>query len=235
MPASGGAAGATGIATRPIRVALADDSRLVREALEHVLDAREEIEVVAACGDRDALLRAVDEQRPDVVVTDIRMPPTHTDEGLQVAALLRERRPRIGVVVLSQFAEARYGLALFDDGSNGRAYLLKERVLHRDQLVAAIEAVARGGTVVDAKVVEGLIAQRAEHAAPPELTPREVEILACVARGHSDQAIAGELGLTARAVEEHVDAIVLRLGLTDAVAGKRRVKAALDYLSESVA
>jgi DNA-binding NarL/FixJ family response regulator len=207
----------------------------VREALEHVLAAADELSVVGSVADRDALLQAVDEQRPDVVVTDIRMPPTETDEGLQVAATLRETHPDVGVVVLSQYAEPRYGLALFDGGSDRRAYLLKERIQHRGQLVAAIKAVAEGDSVVDARVVETLIeAQvRAERSPLAELTPRELEILSFVARGHSNQAIADELVLTKRAVEKHINAIFLKLGLTYAEDVSRRVKAALIYLSES--
>ena len=218
-----------------IRVVLADDSYLVREALMHVLSAADGIEVVEACGDRDSLLRAIEEREPDVVVTDIRMPPSEADEGLQVAATLRETHPDIGVVVLSQFAEPRYGLALLAEGSDGRAYLLKERIQHRGQLVAAIEAVAQGGSVIDAKVVETLVAarERAEHSPLAELTPREVEILTFVARGHSNQAIADELVLTKRAVEKHINAIFLKLGLTFAEDISRRVKAALIYLAES--
>ena len=218
----------------PIRVVLADDSYLVRQALTHVLDEAEGVEVVAACGDRDALLREVEAQRPDVVVTDIRMPPANTDEGLQVAAALRRTHPQVGVVVLSQFAEPRYGLALLAEGSDRRAYLLKERIQGRGQLVAAIEAVAQGGSVIDAKVVDGLIAERRRIERSPlgELTPREVEILSFVARGHSNQAIADELFLTKRAVEKHINAIFLKLGLSEASDVSRRVKAALIYLAE---
>jgi DNA-binding NarL/FixJ family response regulator len=217
-----------------IRVVIADDSYLVRQALLHVLDAADGIEVVATCGDRDSLLHAVDADHPDVVVTDIRMPPSDTDEGLQVAATLRRTHPDIGVVVLSQYAEPRYGLALLDDGSDGRAYLLKERVHHRDQLVSAIETVAHGGSVVDVKVVDRLIASRrgAERSPLAELTPRETEILSFVARGHSNQAIADELVLTKRAVEKHINAIFLKLGLTEAMDVSRRVKAALIYLAD---
>jgi len=234
MEPAAGAEAARPDGTPPIRVVLADDSYLLREAISHVLDEAAGIAVVAACGDRDALLRAVEARRPDVVVTDIRMPPTGTDEGLQVAAALRRTHPQVGVVVLSQFAEPRYGLALLEDGSDGRAYLLKERVQSGGQLVAAIEAVAAGGSVVDARVVDGLIAERrrAERSPLAELTPREVEILAYVARGHSNQAIADELVLTKRAVEKHINAIFLKLGLTAAADVSRRVKAALIYLSE---
>lgn len=217
-----------------LRVVLADDSYLVREALVHVLDATDDIEVVATCGDRDTLLAAVDTEAPDVVVTDIRMPPGDSDEGLAIAARLRETHPRVGVVILSQFAEPRYGVALLEGGCDGRAYLLKERVRYRGQLVAAIEAVAHGGSTIDAKVVEGLVAarSRAEHSPLNELTPRELEILTLVARGHSNQAIADELVLTKRAVEKHINAIFLKLGLTEAADVARRVKAALIYLAE---
>ncbi|HEX7289832.1 MAG TPA: response regulator transcription factor [Conexibacter sp.] len=217
-----------------IRVVLADDSFLLRQAVAHVLEDADGIELVAACGDRDAVLRSVDDERPDVVVTDIRMPPTGTDEGLQIAAALRRTHPSVGVVVLSQFAEPRYGLALLEDGSDGRAYLLKERVQSGRQLVAAIEAVSAGGSVIDAKVIDGLIAERRRIERSPlaELTPREVEILAYVARGHSNQAVADELVLTKRAVEKHINAIFLKLGLTAATDVSRRVKAALIYLAE---
>jgi DNA-binding NarL/FixJ family response regulator len=217
-----------------LRVVLADDSYLVREALVHVLEAADGIDVVATCGDRDTLLATVDAQRPHVVVTDIRMPPTHTDEGITVAARLRETHPQVGVVILSQFAEPRYGIALLEGGSDGRAYLLKERIQYRGQLIAANESVAHGGSVVDAKVVETLVEarSRAEHTPLNQLTPRELEILTFVARGHSNQAIADELVLTKRAVEKHINAIFLKLGLTDAADVARRVKAALIYLAE---
>jgi DNA-binding NarL/FixJ family response regulator len=220
-----------------IRVVLADDSYLVREALDHVLAAAEGIEVVASCRDRGSLIEAIDSEQPDVVVTDIRMPPSETDEGLQVAAELRRTNPEIGVVVLSQYADPRYGLALLDGGSDRRAYLLKERVLHGGQLVTAIETVAGGGSVMDAKVVESLVTARSQVERSPlaELTPRERQILAFVARGHSNQAIADELVLTKRAVEKHINAIFLKLDLTEAQDVSRRVKAALIYLAEAEA
>jgi DNA-binding NarL/FixJ family response regulator len=222
-------------AERTIRVVLADDSYLVREALLHVLEDVEAVEVVGTVGDRDALLREIEAKRPDVVVTDIRMPPGETDEGLQVAAHLREAHPEIAIVVLSQFSEPRYALALLEHGSDGRAYLLKEHVARRGQLVAAIQAVARGDSVIDAKVVEALIAARtrADRSKIAELTPRETEILAFVARGHSNQAIADELVLTKRAVEKHINAIFLKLGLSQTEDVSRRVKAALIYLAET--
>jgi DNA-binding NarL/FixJ family response regulator len=220
-----------------IRVVLADDSYLVREAVAHVLANAPGITILAACGDRDELLEAVERHEPDVVVTDIRMPPSGDNEGIVVARTLRETHPAIGVVVLSQFADPAYGLALLESGSDGRAYLLKERVHHRGQLVAAVAAVAEGGSVIDAKVVEGLIEARtrAESSSLADLTPRELEILALVARGHSNQAIADELVLTKRAVEKHINAIFLKLNLSTAEDVSRRVKAALMYLAEHTA
>jgi DNA-binding NarL/FixJ family response regulator len=219
----------------PIRVIPADDSYLVREAIEHVLHEADEVEVVASCGDRDSLLSAIEAEQPDVVVTDIRMPPSDSDEGLQVAAGLRLTHPDVGVVVLSQYVEPRYGLALLENGSEGRAYLLKERIQHGGQLLSAIEAVSQGGSVIDSKVVESLVTaqRRAEDSPLAELTPRELEILSFVARGHDNQAIADELVLTKRAVEKHINAIFLKLGLTYATDVSRRVKAALIYLAET--
>jgi DNA-binding NarL/FixJ family response regulator len=219
----------------PIRVILADDSYLVREAIEHVLHEADEVEVVASCGDRDSLLSAIEAEQPDVVVTDIRMPPSDSDEGLQVAAALRLTHPDVGVVVLSQYVEPRYGLALLENGSEGRAYLLKERIQHGGQLLSAIEAVSQGGSVIDSKVVESLVTaqRRAEDSPLAELTPRELEILSFVARGHDNQAIADELVLTKRAVEKHINAIFLKLSLQDALDVSRRVKAALIYLAEN--
>jgi len=217
-----------------VRVVVADDSSIIRSALERVLDGSPSIEVVALCGDRDGLLRAVEEAAPDVVVTDIRMPPSLTDEGVQVASLLRRTHPHVGVVVLSQYAEPRYGLALLEAGANGRAYLLKERVQSRGQLVAAVEAVARGGSVVDPGLVERMIAERRRIERSPlaELTARETEILALVARGRSNQAIADELAVTKRAVEKHIHAIFLKLGIAHEQDVSQRVKAALIYLAE---
>src|SRR3954470_4801889 len=234
MPVAGSDAGPT-VDAGPIRVVLADDTYLVREALLHVLQGADDIEVVATAQDRDSLLREIAAHRPDVVVSDIRMPPTQSDEGLQVAALLRVQEPEMGVVILSQFAEPRYGLALLDHGSDRRAYLLKERIQYRGQLVSAIREVSQGGSVIDAKVVEGLVEARSQHDHSPlnELTPRELEILTYVARGHSNQAIADELVLTKRAVEKHINAIFLKLGLSDAIDVSRRVKAALIYLAEA--
>jgi len=235
MASEGRVSGPDALGAPVIRVVLADDSYLVREAVTHVLSAADHIDLVTACADRDSLLRAIEAEHPDVVVTDIRMPPSDSDEGLRVAATLRETHPQIGVVVLSQFAEPHYGLALLDSGPDRRAYLLKERVQHGGQLVSAIEAVAEGGSVIDGKLVEALVTARNRAGRSPlaELTPRELEILTLVARGHSNQAIADELVLTKRAVEKHINAIFLKLDLTYATDISRRVKAALIYLAES--
>jgi DNA-binding NarL/FixJ family response regulator len=221
-------------ASMTIRVVVADDSLIVREGIEQLLATAPGIDVVAACGDLPALLGAVEAQRPDVVVTDIRMPPTGTDEGIRAAARLHDEHPRIGVVVLSQYADPGYALALVGAGSDARAYLLKERIHDRGQLVAAIEAVAHGGSLVDAKVVELLVAERtrAERSPVAELTGREREVLAEIAQGRSNAAIAETLFLSRRAVEKHINAIFMKLGLSDAEDVSKRVTAALLFLSE---
>jgi DNA-binding NarL/FixJ family response regulator len=218
----------------PLRVVLADDSYLVREAITHVLSAAPEIEIVATCEDGDELREAIDREQPDVVLTDIRMPPSGDDEGITIARGLRETHPEVGVVVVSQYADPRYGIALLEHGSDGRAYLLKERLHDRAQIVAALQAVAVGNSVVDSKVVEALIAARARAESSPlsELTQRELEILSEIAQGKSNAAIAEHLVLTKRAVEKHINAIFLKLGLTQAEDFSRRVKAALIYLSQ---
>jgi DNA-binding NarL/FixJ family response regulator len=215
-------------------VVLADDSYLVREAITHVLSAAPEIEIVATCEDGDELREAIERERPDVVLTDIRMPPSGDDEGIAIARGLRETHPEMGVVVVSQYADPRYGIALLDQGSDGRAYLLKERLHDRAQIVAALQAVAEGNSVVDSKVVEALIAARARAESSPlaDLTQRELEILSEIAQGKSNAAIAEHLVLTKRAVEKHINAIFLKLSLTQAEDFSRRVKAALIYLSQ---
>jgi DNA-binding NarL/FixJ family response regulator len=220
--------------TNPIRVVLADDSYLVREAITHVLEAAPQVAIVATCDDGDSLREAIEAEEPDVVLTDIRMPPSGDDEGIEIANRLRTTHPLMGVVVVSQYADPRYGLALLEGGSDRRAYLLKERLHDRDQLVAALEAVASGGSVVDSKVVEALISARvrAEESPLAELTHRELEILSEIAQGKSNQAIAEKLFLTKRAVEKHINAIFLKLGLTSAEEVSRRVKAALIYLAQ---
>jgi len=220
----------------PIRVALADDSLLVREALERMLERDPAVELVASCGDTAALFAAVEHARPAVVITDLRMPPRFEDEGIAFARQLRDSHPQIGVVVLSQYADPRLGLALLDQGSDGRAYLLKERVHDQRELIAAIETVAHGGSLMDARVVEAMMEQRRRDAASPlaELSPRELEILGEIAQGKSNARIAAELVLTKRAVEKHINAIFLKLGLSHAEDVSRRVKAALIYLADHV-
>jgi DNA-binding NarL/FixJ family response regulator len=219
---------------RPIRVALADDSYLVREAVARVLETEPGMELVAACDDGRALLAAVDAENPDVVLTDIRMPPSGNEEGIVIANRLRETHPDLGVVVVSQYASPRYALSLLEGGTERRAYLLKERLSDRGQLVAALKTVADGGSVVDSKIVDGLIASRRRRESSPlaELTQREAEILGHVAEGKSNQAIADELFLSKRAVEKHINAIFLKLGLSFDLDVSRRVKAALIYISE---
>jgi len=220
--------------TVAIRVVLAEDSYLVREGLEQVLAAAPGIEVVATCADLDSLLAAVDSGRPDVVVTDIRMPPTETDEGIRAAAALRESRPEVGVVVLSQHDDPAYALALLDTGSEGRAYLLKERVHAGGQLIAAVEEVSKGGSVIDSKIVESLVRVRSGQQSPlAELTAREREVLAEIAQGKSNSAIAESLVLTKRAVEKHINAIFMKLGLAQADDVSKRVKATLIFLSQA--
>jgi DNA-binding NarL/FixJ family response regulator len=219
----------------PIRLVLADDHYLVREALQRLLETQDDFEVAAVCEDLDSLLEAVEAERPDVVVTDIRMPPGNTDEGIQAATRLRETSPEVGVVVLSQYASPSYVLALLEGGSERRAYLLKERVKDVEQLVAAIHAVAGGGSVFDPKVVEALVAENARGEDSPlnELTPRERDVLREMAEGKNNAAIAEALVLTERSVEKVIHSIFLKLGLTWETAVHKRVKAVVLYLAES--
>ncbi|HYU64378.1 MAG TPA: response regulator transcription factor [Verrucomicrobiae bacterium] len=218
----------------PIRVVLADDSFIVREGIRELLQSVDELDVVATCSDLDSLRAAIARERPDVVLTDIRMPPTYTDEGIRMAGELRKSTPSIGVVVLSQYSDAEYALALLDQGASGRAYLLKERVSDLDQLVNAVREVARGGSVIDSRVIENLIAARSRNkrSALADLTPREAEILAAVAEGKNNAAIAKALHLTEGAVEKHISSIFSKLGLSEEPAVHRRVKATLIYLAE---
>ena len=222
----------------PIRVVLGEDSYLVREGLRQVIAGAPQLELVAECGDADALVREIEARQPDVVLTDIRMPPTQTDEGIRLAADLRVAQPRVGVVVLSQYADPGYVLELLASGSERRAYLLKERVHDRRELVAAIEAVASGQSVIDPKIVEVLVAAKSRDERSPlaELTPRELEVLAAIAEGKSNAAISDALVLTKRAVEKHINAIFLKLNLSHSQAAEEvspRVKAALVFLAQS--
>ena len=219
----------------PFRVVVAEDEYLVREGLRRLLDSHEDVDVVAACGDLDSLLGAVETENPDVVVTDIRMPPGGTDEGIQAAASIREKHPWVGVVVLSQYVAPTYLLTLLEGGSEGRAYLLKERVKDLDQLVSAIRTVADGGSVVDPKVVDALVAENARSESSPlnDLTPRERDVLREMAEGRNNASIAEALFLTERSVEKVIHSIFLKLGLTWETAVHKRVKAVILYLAES--
>ena len=217
----------------PIRLVLAEDDYLVREGVLRLLETRPDLEVAAVCGDLESLLAAVEAERPDVVVTDVRMPPGGVDEGIQAAERLRDTHPEIGVVVLSQYANPSYVLALLERGSARRAYLLKERVKDVGQLEAAIRAVAEGGSMIDPKVVEALVAEsaRSEESPLSQLTPRERDVLRAMAEGKNNAAIAGALFLTERSVEKVIHSIFLKLGLTWEKAVHKRVKAVILYLA----
>ena len=219
----------------PIGVVIAEDNYLVREGVRQLIEALPELELLATCEDMESLLKAVEEHRPDVVMTDIRMPPTGTDEGLQVAEKLRQSHPNTGVVVLSQYVESEYALALLENGASGRAYLLKERVSDVQQLLDAIKEVAGGGSMIDPKVIEALVSARtAAHDSPlASLTPREKEVLEKLAQGRNNAAIASSLFLTERAVEKHINSIFSKLQLSEEKEIHRRVKAALLYLGKA--
>jgi DNA-binding NarL/FixJ family response regulator len=216
-----------------VRVALAEDNVLLREGMSRLVAANEDFELAGVAGDLPQLLALVKEREPDVVVTDIRMPPTGTDEGIKAAAWLREHFPRTGVVVLSQYVAPGYALALLEHGSAGRAYLLKERVGSVDELARAIRAVAAGGSVIDPQVVDELVRARSAQRSSglSMLTVRETQILAEMAQGKSNSAIAAALFVTERAVEKHTNSIFAKLGLSEERDVNRRVKAVLVYLS----
>lgn len=217
-----------------IRIVVAEDSLLVREGIERLLGSQDGIEIAALCVDLPELLAAVDEQRPDAVLTDIRMPPGNIDEGIVAATTLRETHPDIGVVVLSQYVEPVYALRLLDGGSEGRAYLLKERLSDVEQLVQAIQEVTSGGSVIDPKVVESLVEARSRstHSPLEHLTPRELEVLGEIAQGKNNAAVAATLVLSERAVEKHINSLFSKLGLSEEPDVHRRVKAVLLYLAD---
>jgi DNA-binding NarL/FixJ family response regulator len=218
------------------RLVVAEDAYLIREGIRSALEREEdEIEVLEYCPDLGSLLHAVEKHRPNVVITDIRMPPTNTDEGIRAATALRESNPEIGVVVISQYVSPHYALRLFEHGSAGRAYLLKEHVGHRIQLMEAIREVAAGGSVVDPKVVDVLVEarMRAKNSLLSRLSTREREVLAGVATGASNAAIAESLFLTKRAVEKNINSLFAKLDLTDDKTTSRRVRAALLYIADS--
>lgn len=213
---------------------LAEDNALLREGITRLFGLHEDLDLVGVASDLPGLLELVEREGPDVVVTDIRMPPTGTDEGIQAAAWVRANRPDVGVVVLSQYTSPTYALALLEEGSAGRAYLLKERVAGADELCQAIRTVAAGGSVIDPTVVDELVRARAARKTSDLswLTPRETEILAEMAQGKSNAAIADALGVSERAVEKHSNAIFSKFGLSEERDANRRVKAVLLYLSE---
>ncbi|GAA1290580.1 response regulator [Pseudonocardia aurantiaca] len=213
------------------RVVLAEDNALLRAGLARLVETAGDLSLVGTAADLPALLALVETAKPDVVVTDIRMPPSHTDEGISVAARLRTERPEIGVLLLSQYAEAAYALALLAEGTARRGYLLKERVADGDELTEAIRRVADGGSVIDPTVIESLVA--ANRAAPSELdrlTNRELQVLGEMAQGKSNAAIAAALVLSERAIEKHTNSIFSKLGLSEERDLNRRVSAVLVYL-----
>jgi DNA-binding NarL/FixJ family response regulator len=216
-----------------LRIVLGEDSYLAREGIMRALQEVDEVEVVATCSDLDDLRTTIDAVQPDVVLTDIRMPPTNTDEGIRLAGELRESHPDIGVVVISQHAEPLYAVSLLEGGSDGRAYLLKERLKDEGELSRALHEVAEGGSVVDPHIVERLVGAHSGVAASriDKLTPREREILALIAEGRSNAAIAQGLFITTRAVERHINAIFTRLELAESSDSNRRVQAVLVYLA----
>src|SRR2546423_2045859 len=216
----------------PLRVVFAEDNYLVREGTSALLGSTSDVELVAAVSDLDSLLAAVDEHRPDAVLTDIRMPPTNTTEGIEAARRIRAEHPDIGVVVLSQYAEEDYAYELLRDGAAGLGYLLKERVADVDELVRALTEVAKGGSVLDSKVVEALVARRDRVARSPvaRLTDREREVLSQMAQGKNNASIAASLFLTERAVEKHINSGFHKLGLSAETDVHRRVMAVLALL-----
>jgi DNA-binding NarL/FixJ family response regulator len=220
-----------------LRVVFAEDNYLVREGTAALLGQAPEIELVATVTDREELLRAVEEHEPDAVLTDIRMPPSHTTEGIEAARQIRSEHPGTGVVVLSQYAEEDYAFELLKDGAAGLGYLLKERVADVDELVRAIGEVARGGSVLDPKVVEGLVARRDREERSPlaQLTERERQVLEQMAQGKNNASIARSLFLTERAIEKHINSLFHKLGLSEDRDTHRRVMAVLAFLQERAA
>ncbi len=218
----------------PLRVVFAEDNYLVREGTAALLAEIEDVEIVATAADQSELLAAVEEHTPDAVLTDIRMPPTNTTEGIDAARRIRAEHPDTGVVVLSQFAEEEYAYELLKDGAEGLGYLLKERVADVEEIVRALHDVAAGGSVLDPKVVEGLVSRRDREATSPlgQLTQREREVLSLMAEGKNNAAIAASLFLTERAVEKHINSLFHKLGLSEEPDVHRRVMAVLAFLRE---
>jgi DNA-binding NarL/FixJ family response regulator len=216
-----------------LRIALADENLIARAGVARILAADPRMNVVASCDSLPSLLVAIESERPDVLLTDVRLAPTSTDEGIRLAAQLREQRPEIGVLVLSNDAKPADALALLKPGSDGRAYLLKDRIYDGAQLVAAVDLVAAGGSVLDSRIVASLRATklRVEQSPLAELTARERDVLAEIAKGDSNAAIAATLFLSKRAVEKHINSIFLKLNLTFAEDISKRVTATLVFLA----
>ena len=212
-----------------MRVVLADDSMLLREGVARLLEDAG-LEVVAQAGDAEDLLRKVGAHRPDVAIVDVRMPPTHTDEGLRAAAAIRERHPDTGVLVLSGIVEEAYAMELFAGGADGLGYLLKDRVADIDRFTKAVRRVAEGGSALGPEVVSLLLGRKRREDPLEGVTPRERDVLELMAEGRSNVAIAEQLVITERAVEKHVTSIFTKLGLTPASEDHRRVLAVLTYL-----
>jgi DNA-binding NarL/FixJ family response regulator len=218
----------------PLRVVFAEDNYLVREGTAALLSSVDEVELVGTAEDLDGLLAAVESEQPEAVLTDIRMPPTHTMEGIDAARRIRTEHPGTGVVVLSQFADEAYAYDLLKDGAAGLGYLLKERVADVGEVVRALQEVARGGSVLDPKVVEALVAAKDRLASSPlaQLTDREREVLDQMAQGKNNASIAKALFLTERAVEKHINSLFHKLGLSEETEVHRRVMAVLAFLRE---
>ena len=218
----------------PLRAVLAEDNLLVRQGLCSLLAVSGVVVVLAACSSLPELLEAVETHRPDVVLTDIRMPPGFSDEGIQAARLLRQSHPDLGVVVISQFADASYAMAVLGDGSSGRAYILKDRVHDLDRLLRAIRAVVAGGSFVDEEIVDVLVRAQGRLGGPTDsLTDREREVLAQLATGASNTSIADSLDVSAHAVEKHITSIFTKLGLSGGPTVNRRVLAVLVHLQSN--
>jgi DNA-binding NarL/FixJ family response regulator len=220
------------VTAMPLRVVFADDNYLVREGVAALLAEVDEIQLVETVADPNSLLKSVAEHHPDAVLTDIRMPPTHTNEGIEAAKRIRVEYPKTGVVVLSQYVEEDYAIELLADGVEGLGYLLKERVSDLDELVRALHEVTRGGSALDPKVVEGLLARKASDASSPllGLTEREREVLGQMATGRNNATIAKTLFMSDRAVEKHIGSVFQKLGLVDEREVNRRVMAVLAFL-----
>jgi DNA-binding NarL/FixJ family response regulator len=224
----------TELATPPLRVVLAEDSYLMREGIRLLIEEQEDLTLVASCTDLGSLLTAVEEHEPDVVITDIRMPPTNSDEGIRAAQQLREDHPEVGVIVLSQYIEPAWALQLLEDGSAGRGYLLKERVGDVGELTRAVRTIADGGSVIDQQVVDALLEARIarRRSLLSRLTDRELEVLGHIAEGRNNAGIAATLHLSERAVEKHIGSVFAKLGLAREEQVHRRVRAVLLYLAD---